>query len=275
MEKIVATKLEKPVNKIQKNIKKSKLHNKITQNFNKFDKNNKTKNKKEQNTKQNKHINIVLTNVKMFFKKHGKLSGIIVSIFVLFFIVLFFTFVNSSFYQFINRPKILQNSTAIIFLLLLSGFLCIADFFVNLLYLYKLNYVNNTKKYIKNYKIILKKCVCNLKPSLNLQKTKFKKLNTCKQKKQIKYSYKKIKRRSSKFDVLKLNIYMLVLFLLLCLSFKIKVLWLCVCAVFAICVLNVNLIICNKTKQSKVLNCLMLLLNICNFLSFYLIYMLN
>ena len=160
----------------------------------------------------------------------------------------------------------------LLLLLILSAVLCIIEFFVNLFYLEKSKYglirKNKLNASIKSKRRLFK-LINKFAYKLNINKLKFKKKT-----KKFKFAYKKTK-KSNGFEILKLNIYKLVMLLLLCLSFKIKILWVCVVAIFAVCVLNINLLNCNKTKQNRVINIIMLLINICIFLSFYLLYLLN
>ncbi|MGN1212823.1 MAG: hypothetical protein ACI4TZ_02155 [Christensenellales bacterium] len=283
MEKIVATRKQDSSEPRQnKNIFSHKNETKRNTRFEtpKKAKNRTTKNAKNKIQKNTKKENAKLSFYKNLLKNHAKTIIFMLILIVLFAVLTGVAFIKNPYYDFINRPKVLKSSSVIIILLLICCVLCVADFVVNLLFLEKQTSSGNEKQNSTSKKgCKVKKIICNLKllncQSKNLQ---FKLLKTSKRKRQIRYSYKKIKKNkkpTDKFDILKSNCFVVLLLDVLCLSFKIKLLWACVFAVFFVCAINVKLLTTNKNKANKILNAVMLLTNICVFLSFYLLYLLN
>lgn len=265
MEKIVATHI--------KNNKK--------QNPNHKNENRKSNDKaKKQIQKNRKKKNEKLSFYKNLLKKHAKIIIFMLILLVLFAVLTCVAFIKNPYYDFINRPKVLKNSSVLIILLLICCVLCVSEFVVNLLFLEKQKGSDNKKQNSASKKSCkVKKSICNLKLlKCQPKHVQFKLLKTSKQKRQIKYSYKKNKRdkkSTDKFDILKYNCFVVLLFDVLCLSFKIKLLWACVFAVFFVCAINIKLMLNNKNKANLILNVIMLLANTSIFLSFYLLYLLN
>ncbi|MGN1221916.1 MAG: hypothetical protein ACI4TT_01620 [Christensenellales bacterium] len=230
--------------------------------------------------KGDKKESVKLLFYKNLLKKHAKTIIFMLILLVLFAVLTGVAFVKNPYYDFINRPKVLKSSSVLIILLLICCVLCVAEFVVNLLFLEKQTSSGNEKQNGTRKKSCkVKKIICNLK-LLNCQQkhVQFKLLKTSKRKKQNRYSYKKnkkSKKSTDKYDILKYNCFVVLLFDVLCLSFKIKLLWACVFAVFFVCAINIKLLINNKNKTNRILNIVMLLANISIFLSFYLLYLLN
>lgn len=273
MEKIVATRREKF------NEQKQDL-NRLAKSENRNNIKGPLKNAKKQSKKNTKEKNQKLSFYKNLFKKHTKIIIFMLILLFLFAIFVSVAFIKNPYYDFINRPKVLKSSSVLIILLLICCVLCVADFVVNLLFLEKQKCSGNEKQNSTSKKCCkVKKTICNLKllncQSKNLQ---LKLLKTSKPKRQIKYSYKKNKRdkkSTDKFDILKNNCFVILLFDVLCLCFKFKLLWICVFAVFFVCAFNIKLLMTNKNKTNRIISAVMLLANVCIFLCFYLLFLLN
>ena len=173
------------------------------------------------------------------FKKFLKNTSLVISqnkfsfaiVFLLFALALVFsilTFSNSSYFEFLNRPKVLQSSNVILLILCPFLFLSFLLFFVSSFF-----------------------------ETLKQQNTDPKK------------PLRKPNKKNFKF----ISIFLLVLFFIL--FFNTKLLALCVLTSFFLCFDVFLCFLSQKQKSSRFVSIVMLLFSICNWLSFYLIYLLN
>jgi hypothetical protein len=178
------------------------------------------------------------------------------------------SFASSEYYNFINRPKVLQSGKSIIALILICTTLLTVQFVLNVAKkpskvakkLKKAKIVCKNKKPCKITKRISKTCAFKV---LRFQK-KFSKKSITKNAKKEKFAT---------LPVLHISFYALII--ALCLCFDLKLLWLCVGLTFACLMLNFAIIAKSKNFHSKLCGIVCLMCSICLNLSFYFIYLLN
>lgn len=235
---------------------------------------------KEGTAKQKSKTNVKFGEV---FKLNKKQIILTLAGFVLLTALVVVVFFNNKFYNFINRPKILSTSLPIVIMLFYIGVLCTTNSFLNI-FCTNLNCNsktcnNNCKNNSRAHKLAkYKKGSIKFKSASrhikNLKLLKFKKT-----KRTIKYAYKKRKKQHGTLKCANLNIYALVCAIAICLGFAVKALWCCVIFSFAICIVSV-LMLAKHSKnknnvQNKAIVLMLLLANICIFLSFYTLFLLN
>lgn len=196
----------------------------------------------------------------------GLICAIITSIIV---------FKNNSYYDYFNRPKILEHSLSTIWIICITSIVIFSNAIFSI-------FIKNKQK---KFRPILK-----LKQSLKVKKKYatifikkyYKKFYV---KKDILSKYKNYKKHTLKkinFKKLKLSKWVLVeKFIMLfnltitCLFFKLKFLWLCVFILATNCYLSILKLIKNKNIILKIASSIMFLCCLTTFLCFYLFFLLN
>ncbi len=194
-------------------------------------------------------------------------------------------FSNNPYYLFLNRPKILKNSSLLIIMMILFLVLLFSSFISNLSDIAKIKKLSDRQNIsiIKNIELNNKKEVIKSYDKKNLNNKNeltFIKQKKAAQKNNIEKCIKnenvlKINEKYKKSINFKQYILIFSLFLSIILFFSWHVLWFCVFICFAIFFALFTLLYKSNGKKSRIF-CLVLLLNfVCILLSFYFIYLLN
>ena len=218
----------------------------------KIEKNNKKGNKKAKNS--NKIQNFFVLIKKNKFKT---ISLVVFNLLVLIASILVFS--KNSFYEYLSRPKILENSFVIIALFSVFSITLFVHF---VLKLQNLNYKGNEIKNVGNNE-------CNL--DITNPQNKHKIVDISKKNIVIKI-FEKISQKSN-VAIIYLMVYSLLLVVLL--SFSLYVLWLCVFLLFFVFFVNIKIFMDSRRIDEKIVGIILVLNSLCILLSMYLIYLLN